>query len=112
MDQIAVKFGHHWFWGRFRAVREYGDERGANHPEVQACLCSTAAGHPTSEPADALDAKGAWGMLCCSLPQRTCCLLMPLAPGGAHLALVLNADNLHPVHEDAVLRPVPIGRVC
>ena len=27
MDQIAVKFCHHWFWGRFPAVRECGEER-------------------------------------------------------------------------------------
>ena len=35
MDQIAVKFCHHWFWGRFQAVREYGEERGAHNPEVR-----------------------------------------------------------------------------
>ena len=48
MDQIAVKFCHHWFWGRFPAVREYGEERGAHNAEVclplHHCTCSQEAG--------------------------------------------------------------------
>ena len=27
MDQIAVSFGDHWFWGKFKGVRQYKEER-------------------------------------------------------------------------------------
>lgn len=29
MDQVAVSISRHWFWHKFRAVRDYGDKRAA-----------------------------------------------------------------------------------
>ena len=40
MDQIAVSFGKHWFWGRLKAVRDYGEERGANSARADGTLAN------------------------------------------------------------------------